>query len=125
MDPALDRARYVSLETFKKDGSGVKTAVWVATLGDKLLVGTDESTYKVKRVRNTPRVRVAVCNASGKEILGPWHEGTARVLTGADTGPGDAALDAKYGWQRRGLRFFSRLFGRMRNMVVIEITLGA
>jgi hypothetical protein len=126
MDPMatpLDRAQYVNVETFKKDGSGVKTPVWAAPLDGKLVFGTDGTTYKVKRIRNNPRVRVAACNASGAKILGPWYEGKARVLEGSEAARGDAALDAKYGWQRRGFEFFAKLFGRIKNPVIIEIEL--
>jgi PPOX class probable F420-dependent enzyme len=124
MSSDLFEAPYIQLETFKKDGTGVQTPVWAAALDGKLVVGTDGTTYKVKRVRNNPKVRVAVCNASGKKILGPWSDGSARVLTGADAKRGEDALDAKYGLQRKGFRFFAKLFGRMRDPVIIEISVG-
>src|SRR2546429_9825987 len=98
MKTPLDEARYVSLETFRKDGSGVKTPVWAAPLDGKLVIGTDGSTFKVKRIRNNPRVRIAACNASGKVILGPWFPGTARILDAREAPRADAALDAKYRW---------------------------
>jgi PPOX class probable F420-dependent enzyme len=123
MDAELDRARYVQLETFRKDGKPVQTPVWVATLDDKLVVGTDATTFKVKRVRNDPRARVAPCNASGKKVLGPWHEGKARMVTPPESAAAEAALDAKYGWQRRLFRTVGKLFGRMKEPVIIEITL--
>jgi PPOX class probable F420-dependent enzyme len=122
MTKTLGTAPYVNLETFKKDGTGVKTPVWVGTVDGKLVVGTDSSTFKVKRVQNNPKVRVAVCNASGKKILGPWIDGTARVLRGSAAAPAEEALDRKYGWQRKGFRFFAKLTGRMKDPVIIEIT---
>lgn len=125
MSTPLDKESYVNLETFKKDGSGVQTPVWAAPLDGKLVVGTDASTYKVKRVRNNPKVRVAACNANGKKILGPWHEGTARILDSNESARANVALDQKYGWQRRTFEFFAKLFGRIKNPVYIEITLSA
>ena len=124
MPTPLDSAKYVNLETFKKDGTGVKTPVWAAAFNGKLVAGTDGTTFKVKRVRNNPKVRVAACNGSGKEILGPWYDGTARILDAASAGPADVALNEKYGWQRRGFIFFAKLFGRMKDPVIIEITVG-
>jgi PPOX class probable F420-dependent enzyme len=124
MGTPLDKEQYVNLETFKKDGGGVKTPVWAAPLDGKLVVGTDARTYKVKRVRNNPKVRVAACNASGQKILGPWMEGTARVLDASEAPRADAALNAKYGWQRRTFEFFAKLVGRIREPVYIEITLS-
>ncbi|MFO0579100.1 MAG: PPOX class F420-dependent oxidoreductase [Polyangia bacterium] len=125
MATPLDSAKYVNVETFRKDGSGVKTPVWAASLGGKLVFGTDGSTYKVKRIRSNPRVRVAACNASGAQILGPWYEGKARLLEGSEAARADAALDAKYGLQRRGFTFFAKLFGRIKDPVLIEIELTA
>ena len=121
----LDNEAYVSLETFKKDGSGVKTPVWVAPQGGKLVVGTGGSTFKVKRLRNNPRVRLAACDARGKKIRGPWHEGTARVLPSSEAPRAEAALNQRYGWQRRSFRFVARLIGRMKDPVIIEITVGS
>jgi PPOX class probable F420-dependent enzyme len=123
MGTPLDNAKYVSLETFKKDGTGVKTPMWAAPLGGKLVIGTDGKTYKVKRIRNNPRVRLAECNASGAQILGPWFEGTARVVEKSEEPPADAALNAKYGILRRAMGFFGRLVGQ--NRVIIEIALDA
>src|SRR5437870_4923485 len=105
MATPLDNEKYVSLETFRKDGSGVKTPVWVAPLDGKLVIGTEGGSHKVKRLRNDPRVRVAACNASGKAIRGPWYDGTARVLDAGEAPRGEAVLDRKYGWQRRGFHF--------------------
>jgi PPOX class probable F420-dependent enzyme len=122
MSTPLDSAKYVNLETFKKDGTGVKTPVWVASLDGKLVIGTGRSTYKTKRILNNPRVRVAVCNANGSQILGPWYEGKARVVEGADAARGDQALTAKYGLVRRALSFFGKLVGRMKDQVIIEVT---
>lgn len=124
MPTPLDNEQYVNLETFKKDGSGVKTPVWAAPLDGKLVVGTDARTYKVKRVRNNPKVRVAACNASGQKILGPWLEGSARVLDAGEAARANAALNAKYGWQRRTFEFFAKLVGRIKEPVYIEITVS-
>ena len=124
MPITLDQAQFVNVETFKKDGSGVKTPIWAAPLDGKLVFHTDGSTYKTKRLRNNPRVRLAACNGSGKQILGPWYDGTARFIDGGDAVRADAALNAKYGFKRRAFYFVSKLFGRMKDPVMIEITVG-
>jgi uncharacterized protein len=121
MSTSLGDAKYVSLETFRKDGNGVKTPMWVAPLDGKLVFGTEGGSFKVKRIRNNPRVRIAICNANGQQILGPWHEGTARILEPAEAAAGDAALNAKYGILRRAMGFFSKL--ARRKSVLIEVTL--
>ena len=125
MSTPLDHAKYINLETFRKDGSGVKTPVWVAPLDGKLVIYTAGTAYKVKRVRNNPKVRLAECNGSGKKILGPWHDGTARILDAAGAAAADAALNRKYGVLRRVATFFSTVAGKAKDRVYIEITLGA
>jgi len=55
----LDRHRYVSLATFRRNGAEVATPVWFAALGARLYVVTSGDSGKVKRLRNTPRARVA------------------------------------------------------------------
>ena len=52
--------------------------------GDKLLVITDDGSWKVKRIRNTPRVTIATLrrtrNAKGEPV-----EAVARVLPKSET----------------------------------------
>ncbi len=121
MGTPLDNEQYISLETFKKDGTGVKTPVWAAPLDGKLVIGTGADSFKVKRIRNNARVRVAACNASGSKITGPWYEGKARIAEANESPRFDAALNAKYGLQRRIFSFFSRMFRRV-TPAMIEVT---
>lgn len=60
------KSKYILLTTFTKDGRPKPTAIWAAPKGDRLLVITEENSWKVKRIRNTPRVTVAACDARGK-----------------------------------------------------------
>ena len=121
----LDNERYISLETFKKDGAGVKTPVWAAPLDGRLVVVTDGTSYKVKRLRNNPKLKAAPCDARGK-VKGDWHEGTGRVLEAtADRERALAALHDKYGWQIRILDFFSWLGRRRERRAFLELTIGA
>ena len=124
MATPLDHAQYINLETFKKSGDGVKTPVWAAPLEGKLVVFTEGKAFKVKRIRNNSKVRVAPCDVRGK-VLGGWHEGTARVVDGdaAFAQRAYAALTGKYGWKMRTLDFFSSLAGKKDKRALIEISL--
>jgi PPOX class probable F420-dependent enzyme len=51
----------------------------VAPDGDRLLVHTEEDSWKVKRIRSTPRVTVAVCDMRGRP-KGEPVEAVAKVL---------------------------------------------
>jgi PPOX class probable F420-dependent enzyme len=123
-DPHLADAKYVNLETFKKDGTGVKTPVWVAGLEGRLVIFTDGTSYKVRRLRNNPKVRVAECDARGK-VLGPWVDGTGRVLEDeAHAERAHAALRRKYGLLMGVTDFFSGIAGRKKRRAYLEINLG-
>jgi PPOX class probable F420-dependent enzyme len=116
---------YVSLATFRKDGREVATPVWFAEAGDRIIVYSENTAGKVKRLRNNPRVRLAPCTFNGT-VTGPWREGTGRIVEDeAGFRAGIAALRAKYGWQFRIGTWFSWLTGRIRRRTVIELCLSA
>ena len=57
--------KYVSLTTFRRDGTPVSTPVWFVSENGTLLVETDGDSYKVKRIRRNDNVTVTSCNAMG------------------------------------------------------------
>jgi PPOX class probable F420-dependent enzyme len=119
----LAREPYISLETFKKDGTGVKTPVWCAGLDGTIVIFTDGTSYKVKRLRNDPRVRVAPCDVRGN-VRGPWTEGRGRIVDDAAIiERAHRALREKYGWLMRLADVGSKLFGRFGRRAYLEITL--
>jgi len=117
----LDRERYVSLVTFRKNGRGVPTPVWWALDGGRFYAFSEARSGKMKRLRNDPRVHLCGCNARGK-AHGRWHTGRARRCDDAATvGRAYAALHRKYGWQMAVADFFSKLTGRMAGRAILEI----
>ncbi len=122
---SLANERYINLESFKKDGNGVKTPVWCAPLNGKIVVFTEGESFKVKRNRRNPKVRVAKCDVRGK-VLGPWSDGTCAIVESKEhQQQAYAALRAKYGLQMKVLDFFSGLAGKKDKRAVLEISLGA
>lgn len=120
----LDDERYVNLETFKKDGTGVKTPVWAAPLDGRLVVFTDGTSYKVKRLRRDPRIRVAPCDVRGN-LKGDWRDGTGRILEDAgEKARAMAALRRKYGWQIRVLDVFSWIGRRIGRRAFLELSIS-
>jgi hypothetical protein len=118
----LDRHRYVSLATFRRSGAEVATPVWFAAVAGRLYVVSAGDSGKVKRIRNSARVRVAPCDARGG-VRGPLQEATARIVTdGALIGRAHAALRTKYGWQVRLLDLVSTLTGRAKRRAWLEVT---
>ena len=63
---ALFPGRYLSVTSFKRDGTGVATPVWFVSDGSRLLALTDLHSGKVRRIRRNPHVLVAACRADGK-----------------------------------------------------------
>lgn len=120
----LDRHRYLSLATFRKNGDEVRTPVWFAAAPDgKLYVFTAGESGKVKRLRHSSRARVAPSDARGG-IRGDWRDATARLVTETTAiTRAHAALRRKYGWQVRVTDFSSRLTGRIARRAWIEIAL--
>ena len=121
----LDHESYISLASYRKNGTLVETPVWAAPLDGKLVVFTLRETYKVKRVQNNPAVRVAKCDVRGN-VLGEWHDGTCHVVTDLEhENRAYAALRKKYGLMMRLGDIASTLTGRIKRRVVLEIALAS
>ena len=124
--PSIDHVgaeRYVSLVTFRRNGTGVPTPVWIARIGDKLYLFTDGTSAKMKRLKANDRIQIAACDVRGN-VRGEFAEGRARKLDDpAIIERALAALLQKYGWQVSILNVFSRLFGRIERRAYLEISL--
>lgn len=73
MSTAFERLgveQFISLTTFRRSGESVSTPVWVASDGNALLVTTQLSTGKIKRLRHTSRVEPRPCNRLGRVAEG-------------------------------------------------------
>lgn len=77
---ALFPGRYLSVTSFKRDGTGVATPVWFVSDGRRLLALTDVHSGKVRRIRRNPDVVVAPCRPDGK-LRGAPVPASAEVLT--------------------------------------------
>jgi PPOX class probable F420-dependent enzyme len=110
----LAKQRYVSLTTFRRDGTTAAVPAWVVSDdGERLLVWTGADTWKVKRIRRDPRVLIAPADYRGRE-LGPQVEAQARVLGPEAEVIVVPLLRRKYGWQRRALETLGRLSSQLR-----------
>jgi uncharacterized protein len=114
------KAQYVLLTTFTKDGRPKPTPVWAAPDGDRLLVISEGKSWKVKRIRNTPRVTLAVCDIRGR-AKSEAIEATATILDKSQTGAVYDAIGREYGLIGRVFNLFSKLRGGMQNNVGLEL----
>ena len=74
---------FLSIESFRKNGNGVKTTVWFAQEGDMLYIWTIGDSGKAKRIRNNARVNIALCKRFGK-VTGEWMAAQASVDDSAE-----------------------------------------
>lgn len=116
----LKDAQYINIESFRKNGTGVKTPVWQTPENGKLYAWTQAGSYKVKRIRRNPSVNVCACDQRG-EPKSEWVAATARVLDSAEAEKAQRKRMAK----KYGAMFHMfRMYGTFRRAeyVVLEIS---
>lgn len=121
----LAASRYVSLTTYRKDGTPVATPVWVVALEGELWVWTNLDAGKVKRLRRSPRAALAPCRVCG-EALGESVPARGRVVPTDQVERVLPALIAEYGWQGRLTLLpgtLGRLIGRPPAVGAVALTL--
>ncbi|HZO98441.1 MAG TPA: PPOX class F420-dependent oxidoreductase [Gaiellaceae bacterium] len=111
----MDRfdGKYLSLTSFKRDGSGVATPVWFVSDHGHLLVETDADSHKVRRIRRDPHVRIALCDARGR-IRGAPVDADARILPEGERERAERLLARKYRIDRYTVYPLYRLVMRLR-----------
>jgi PPOX class probable F420-dependent enzyme len=57
--------KYLSLTTYRRDGTPVSTPVWFVEEDGRVFVITAAHSYKAKRLRRNPAAMVAPCTARG------------------------------------------------------------
>jgi PPOX class probable F420-dependent enzyme len=65
LEPFRGRRSYLSLTTYRRDGSAVTTPVWCVVDDNRVLMRTDSESHKVKRLRRNPSVSIAACDSRG------------------------------------------------------------
>jgi PPOX class probable F420-dependent enzyme len=74
-----NKAEYISLGTRKHDGAVVRTPVWFVVDGSDLIITTESTSGKAKRIRNYPEIDLAECNMRGR-IGGELITAAAQVM---------------------------------------------
>ncbi len=107
--------QYLNIETFRKNGQGVKTPVWFVAAGNVLYVWAQASSGKAKRIRRDGAVKIAPSRGDGA-VLGEWVSARAAV----DTSPAALAHLKTLMGKKYGLMF--TLFGLMGKLRKTEYT---
>jgi len=118
LEQFLDQ-KYINLETYKKDGTPIRTPVWFVIDKDLIYVITRDSTGKVKRLGNNQDVRIVPCSFKG-EPKNEWVKGKAEVTTGEEADEIIKLRKKKYGMLARLTGIFTSQKG---NLVVYSIEL--
>ena len=129
-EPGLDArfpGKYLSLTSFKRDGTGVATPVWFVVDGERLLVKTGRESFKVKRIRRNPAVMIAPCSASGR-LRGEPVPAQAQILPPGEPDHAGRLMARKYRVDRVLILPIYRALQRLRGAragtaeVVLAIT---
>jgi uncharacterized protein len=109
LSKVLKDRKFCLLTTFKKTGDGVSSPMWFALDGEKVYMTTRGQSWKVKRLKRNPNVKIGWSNGSGT-IHGKLFSAKATVVE--DQEEFQAAkkmLNEKYGLKKKlidfGLRF--------------------
>jgi len=103
--------RYISLETFRKNGIPVRTPVWFVEYDGLIWIITRELTGKVKRLGNNNKVNIAVSNFSGKP-KGSWFSAQANLIQGDLAEKAISLRNKKYGFIAKIIGIFSAKKGK-------------
>ena len=93
----IAEAKYLLLTTYTKDGRPKPTPVWGVRDGDRLLISTDDGSWKTKRINNTPRVTIQKAGALG-QVKGEPVEAVARMLPESETRRVFDKVTRRYWW---------------------------
>ena len=108
---AFAKEHYLSITTFKRDGTAVSTPVWVAADNGTLLVHSEAKSWKVKRIRRNGHVRIAPCNMRGT-VHGETVDADATI--DEDTATVEQLLARKYGLIFRAEKAFTAIVRKLR-----------
>jgi PPOX class probable F420-dependent enzyme len=101
----LEQHKYISLETYRKNGVSVRTPVWFMISDGLIFVLTTQNTGKAKRIKNNQTVKIMPCGMRG-ESKGNWIDGTARFATESETQNAIKLRHKKYGFKAKLVGLF-------------------
>ena len=116
---ALAGKKYLSLETYRKNGTGVRTPVWFASApGGELYVYATADSGKAKRIRRSGVVKIAPCDVRGKPT-GKWFDARAEIVGGESFVSGMRLINRKYRPLKQILDLFALLFARHERVMIV------
>lgn len=112
--------QYLNLESYRKTGQPVRTPLWFAEDDGVFYAYSLADSFKIKRLRNNPQVRIAPCDMRGN-VKGEWVAARARLLDEAGARRTHELLNRKYGLLKRVAQMLAKLRGHKHAAFAIEI----
>lgn len=103
----LSKAKFISLETYKRNGQAVRTPVWFLQENGIVYFHSPAKSWKVKRLQKNPSVRLAPCSRGGK-VLGDWLKGKAALIGGEEGKKVVSKVNSSLSGLDRLIGFFER-----------------
>ncbi|HEY7109319.1 MAG TPA: PPOX class F420-dependent oxidoreductase [Nitrososphaeraceae archaeon] len=117
----FSESKYISIETYKKNGTGVRTPVWFIIHQGLIYFRTDKKSGKVKRLKNNPHVKIAPCDIRGN-IKKEWLDGKAHFANSEESSIAYGMIGKKYGVRAKLVRIVNKIRGK--RPVVLAILLN-
>jgi PPOX class probable F420-dependent enzyme len=122
---AFDGKKYLNLETYRKNGKGVRTPVWFAAAPagapavniPPLYVYTTADSGKAKRIRRSGVVKIAPCDARGA-VSGQWIDAHAEIVGVEEFNRGMQLINRKYRPWKQILDLSAMLFSRHERIML-------
>ena len=111
--------KYLSLTTYRRDGTSVATPVWFAEDGGRLYVVTPARSHKARRLRRNPSATVAPCNARGI-VKGDPTPARVAFLPESEFARVDRLMAERYRIRRKLVIPIYRLVMKLRGMPIDE-----
>lgn len=118
----ISNNKYINIETFKKNGSYVRTPVLFVNKDDKIYFRTSKKSGKIKRIKNNSFIKFTPCNINGKVKNISWNKGYAKILNTNETDDIDRLFDHKYGIINKLLKLLYKI--RKLDLVSVEIKIS-
>ena len=115
----LQNQTYINIETVRKNNLPVRTPVWFVMEDGLIFVRTGSQSGKVKRMRNNPAVKIAVCRSNG-DLIGEWIAGQAEIIRNPLE---EQAINRKFNRKYGLLKKYFHLYGLIMRMNMTPIIL--
>jgi len=112
--------RYVNLESFRKNGQGIRTPLWFVEAQGVLYMRTPAQSAKVKRIQNNPHVRLVPSDVRGNP-KGVWIDGEARLIEAAEAEWVNQLVKRKYGLFKWLIDIRSSLKGTQYVVIAVHV----